>query len=508
MPSSAGSSTPRCWADPAGGRRRARRRCTRSRCRCGASGHAAEPGVRRGAEGRARRGRKSSRPPTTPCSKNCSARTPPTPWPASSRSCRPGRTRWRSTRSNSTLIDQAPAAAEPSPRCRGAAVAPAVPRPDAGADRPARRSFGRRRQGDADQGAQGGERDFALIARQGSARSSAASRTWCRAKTWREALLGVAQSFGRSPAAAGREAAERGDLTGSAAATRRQGAERTTSARSANCSAAAGPGWKGSSVSAARPPAKAKPLPRRRQRAAALPADHRFAAWVRRRVRSTSRRSSSARRGRRPARHRRQGTSARCRASSERARQHGRDDDRQRRAGERQWRGGGGGAGGAGVLGQIGGWFSSLFGSGGYGTTGGEGPGGSAASASTMTSGGTNPGFLLGGAAYGAAFEGGNVIPFARGGVFERPTLFPMARGIGLMGEAGPEAVLPLRRLPSGRLGVERPPGRQGRRRAHRQRQRRRQRRRPGDRRPLPPDGGAGGAICAAGPAADKRRFG
>ena len=30
-----------------------------------------------------------------------------------------------------------------------------------------------------------------------------------------------------------------------------------------------------------------------------------------------------------------------------------------------------------------------------------------------------------------------------------------MARGIGLMGEAGPEAVLPLRRLPSGRLGVE-----------------------------------------------------
>ena len=32
-----------------------------------------------------------------------------------------------------------------------------------------------------------------------------------------------------------------------------------------------------------------------------------------------------------------------------------------------------------------------------------------------------------------------------------------MARGIGLMGEAGPEAVLPLRRLPSGRLGVETP---------------------------------------------------
>jgi phage-related minor tail protein len=30
-----------------------------------------------------------------------------------------------------------------------------------------------------------------------------------------------------------------------------------------------------------------------------------------------------------------------------------------------------------------------------------------------------------------------------------------MARGAGLMGEAGPEAVLPLKRLPSGNLGVE-----------------------------------------------------
>ena len=29
-----------------------------------------------------------------------------------------------------------------------------------------------------------------------------------------------------------------------------------------------------------------------------------------------------------------------------------------------------------------------------------------------------------------------------------------MARGAGLMGEAGPEAVMPLRRLPSGDLGV------------------------------------------------------
>ena len=30
-----------------------------------------------------------------------------------------------------------------------------------------------------------------------------------------------------------------------------------------------------------------------------------------------------------------------------------------------------------------------------------------------------------------------------------------MANGMGLMGEAGPEAVMPLRRGPGGRLGVE-----------------------------------------------------
>lgn len=44
---------------------------------------------------------------------------------------------------------------------------------------------------------------------------------------------------------------------------------------------------------------------------------------------------------------------------------------------------------------------------------------------------------------------------YARGGVVTRPTVFPMANGVGLMGEAGAEAILPLRRLPSGNLGVE-----------------------------------------------------
>lgn len=56
----------------------------------------------------------------------------------------------------------------------------------------------------------------------------------------------------------------------------------------------------------------------------------------------------------------------------------------------------------------------------------------------------------------GAAFQNGNVIPFAKGGVVNKPTIFPMANGgTGLMGEAGAEAVMPLRRMSNGRLGVE-----------------------------------------------------
>ena len=57
--------------------------------------------------------------------------------------------------------------------------------------------------------------------------------------------------------------------------------------------------------------------------------------------------------------------------------------------------------------------------------------------------------------ALGNVFSGGNVVPFARGGVVGGPTLFPMAGGgTGLMGEAGPEAIMPLGRDSAGRLGV------------------------------------------------------
>lgn len=57
-------------------------------------------------------------------------------------------------------------------------------------------------------------------------------------------------------------------------------------------------------------------------------------------------------------------------------------------------------------------------------------------------------------AANGAVVAGGNVRPFARGGVVSGPTAFPLTGGMGLMGEAGPEAILPLSRGADGRLGV------------------------------------------------------
>lgn len=49
----------------------------------------------------------------------------------------------------------------------------------------------------------------------------------------------------------------------------------------------------------------------------------------------------------------------------------------------------------------------------------------------------------------------GGVKPFASGGVIGTPTYFPMMDGgVGLAGEAGPEAIMPLKRGPDGRLGV------------------------------------------------------
>ena len=53
------------------------------------------------------------------------------------------------------------------------------------------------------------------------------------------------------------------------------------------------------------------------------------------------------------------------------------------------------------------------------------------------------------------AFEKGRVTPFAQGGVVAAPTYFPMSGGsLGLMGERGAEAILPLARGADGKLGV------------------------------------------------------
>jgi len=94
---------------------------------------------------------------------------------------------------------------------------------------------------------------------------------------------------------------------------------------------------------------------------------------------------------------------------------------------------GGSSTGGGGLLGSLLGGIGSIFGS------GGGGGGGS--------------GFTY---AHGAAFHHGNVVPFASGGMVTSPTMFPMSGGRrGVMGEAGPEAIMPLRRGSDGKLGVQ-----------------------------------------------------
>ncbi len=57
--------------------------------------------------------------------------------------------------------------------------------------------------------------------------------------------------------------------------------------------------------------------------------------------------------------------------------------------------------------------------------------------------------------ARGNVFEAGGVTPFAAGGVVNRPTMFAYGgSNLGIMGEAGPEAIMPLKRGKDGKLGV------------------------------------------------------
>ena len=60
----------------------------------------------------------------------------------------------------------------------------------------------------------------------------------------------------------------------------------------------------------------------------------------------------------------------------------------------------------------------------------------------------------------GGSFTQGRVMPFAKGGVVSGPTTFPMRGGTGLMGEAGPEAIMPLTRGADGSLCVRASGGR------------------------------------------------
>jgi lambda family phage tail tape measure protein len=72
----------------------------------------------------------------------------------------------------------------------------------------------------------------------------------------------------------------------------------------------------------------------------------------------------------------------------------------------------------------------------------------------SMDTAGTRSGEVSLTAAQGMAFDNG-VQKFAKGGVVGSPTLFRHSGGTGLMGEAGPEAIAPLRRTKSGDLGIQ-----------------------------------------------------
>ena len=70
----------------------------------------------------------------------------------------------------------------------------------------------------------------------------------------------------------------------------------------------------------------------------------------------------------------------------------------------------------------------------------------------TLLSGLTGTGTSVG---VSLAAASGAVKPFASGGVIGTPTYFPLMQGgVGLAGEAGPEAIMPLARGPDGKLGV------------------------------------------------------
>jgi phage-related minor tail protein len=61
---------------------------------------------------------------------------------------------------------------------------------------------------------------------------------------------------------------------------------------------------------------------------------------------------------------------------------------------------------------------------------------------------------LFSGSSVGTFGGSAPVAPFAEGGIIASPAYFPTGRGLGLMGERGAEAIMPLSRGPDGKLGV------------------------------------------------------
>ena len=88
----------------------------------------------------------------------------------------------------------------------------------------------------------------------------------------------------------------------------------------------------------------------------------------------------------------------------------------------------------------------------------GIGGGGAGAGAGTGLEGLSQEALIAAGLKNGGAFGADGVRMFAKGDIFDRPTLFRFANGggfrAGVMGEAGPEAVMPLKRGRNGKLGV------------------------------------------------------
>lgn len=105
-------------------------------------------------------------------------------------------------------------------------------------------------------------------------------------------------------------------------------------------------------------------------------------------------------------------------------------------------------------LGGAKGILGSLFGSGSFGGYSGSGINPTSLTGADITAAFTTV------AAKGKAFNDSGVMAFAKGGTFTNsvvssPTTFKFAKGTGLMGEAGPEAIMPLSRDNSGVLGVK-----------------------------------------------------